>query len=469
MFILIVLNFSIYAFNYPLLYTLYRCSEGGGDSAFSFPSPALRSRRKCMKQSAKAAVIASAVVLCLLCVTLPVADQSDATGNTYYVDSANGSETGDGSKSNPWKTIDYNTVETGDTVYVSGNLSSLSINRAINVIANGEATASGPYFVWNDILSNASEQDDKMVGTISFTGITFTGMTNDTINPDYPDDCSGFTLKFSNCDFIADGTHMSLCAYRNYELIVDGCDFSFKTSSVEHEKENTYAMFIQNPSGLTVKGCTFDGYSRFINVENMTGEMSVTGCEFGDLVPVESGNDEARAIQIAGDMEGVEVKVENNKAINEDMGEYTGDSMFFSVHGGSTGSPDVTLGNNNVSGFDSLAFFFETVDGSIPTAHITSENNTCTDSTGQIIADPIMAENGHEIPEDLVTVVETPDEPADEPVSPPSYDDDEELPPMIRPGTSSSDDDSVTIVACAAAAVVAALMAVFLIVSYKKE
>lgn len=51
----------------------------------------------------------------------------------------------------------------------------------------------------------------------------------------------------------------------------------------------------------------------------------------------------------------------------------------------------------------------------------------------------------------------------------PSYDD-EDLPPIIKPGTSgSSKDDTVTIVACAAAAVVAALMAVFLIVLYRKD
>ena len=51
----------------------------------------------------------------------------------------------------------------------------------------------------------------------------------------------------------------------------------------------------------------------------------------------------------------------------------------------------------------------------------------------------------------------------------PSYDD-EDLPPIIKPGTSgSSNDDAVTIVACAAAAVVAALMAVFLIVLYRKD
>ena len=56
---------------------------------------------------------------------------------------------------------------------------------------------------------------------------------------------------------------------------------------------------------------------------------------------------------------------------------------------------------------------------------------------------------------------------SDEPVSPPSGWDDEELPPFIPP--QDSGDDTVTIVACAAAAVVAALMAVFLILTYRKD
>ena len=56
-----------------------------------------------------------------------------------------------------------------------------------------------------------------------------------------------------------------------------------------------------------------------------------------------------------------------------------------------------------------------------------------------------------------------------DPSTNPSFDD-EDLPPIVKPNTSeSSIDDTVTIVACAAAAVVAALMAVFLIVLYRKD
>ena len=63
-------------------------------------------------------------------------------------------------------------------------------------------------------------------------------------------------------------------------------------------------------------------------------------------------------------------------------------------------------------------------------------------------------------------------EPEPTPDNPPAGgDDDEDLPPIIRPGGSGSsdDDDTVTIVACAAAAAVAAIMAVFLIVLYRKD
>ena len=73
---------------------------------------------------------------------------------------------------------------------------------------------------------------------------------------------------------------------------------------------------------------------------------------------------------------------------------------------------------------------------------------------------------------EFATAPPDPDQPdVDDPISPPSGDDDENLPPVIRPGTSSSsgDDDSVTIVACAAAAAVAAILAVFLIMAYRKD
>ena len=62
----------------------------------------------------------------------------------------------------------------------------------------------------------------------------------------------------------------------------------------------------------------------------------------------------------------------------------------------------------------------------------------------------------------------------DRPVNPPITDDDDEyvpLPPQIVVDDSSSDegDDTISIVACAAAAVVAALMAVFLILAYRRQ
>lgn len=68
---------------------------------------------------------------------------------------------------------------------------------------------------------------------------------------------------------------------------------------------------------------------------------------------------------------------------------------------------------------------------------------------------------------ELVTSLEPAPEPDD-----PSFSGDEDdyvpLPPSVN-GSSGSSDDTVTIVACAAAAVVAALMAVFLVLTYRKD
>ena len=68
-------------------------------------------------------------------------------------------------------------------------------------------------------------------------------------------------------------------------------------------------------------------------------------------------------------------------------------------------------------------------------------------------------------------ISDDPNNPDDPAVTPPSVDDDDPLPPVIRPGASSpsTDDDTVTIVACAAAVAVAAIMAVFLIMTYRKD
>ena len=70
----------------------------------------------------------------------------------------------------------------------------------------------------------------------------------------------------------------------------------------------------------------------------------------------------------------------------------------------------------------------------------------------------------YEIDDDGNFVIVT-DQPANEPSYNPDVDDD--LPPFIP--TQPTEDDSVTIVACAAAAVVAALMAVFLILTNRKD
>lgn len=77
----------------------------------------------------------------------------------------------------------------------------------------------------------------------------------------------------------------------------------------------------------------------------------------------------------------------------------------------------------------------------------------------------VVAVNGDDVSEDYATseIIEVTYS------AQPGYDDDEDLPPFVPGQTQGSDDDSVTIVACAAAAVVAALMAVFLIVSYRKD
>ena len=352
-----------------------------------------------MNTKTNAVILASVMIASLLCVTLCIADESDATGTEYFVDSA-ATDGGDGSKSNPWKSIDYNTVKDGDTVNVTGTFDHIPINRFINIVGD-DAITNGITFHWSntDGLLADTEHDD---GKITISGLEITGMINDTRNSDDTTDYSSYTVEYRDCDFTAQSTHMSLCVYKGYNLVIDGCDFRFENN--ETQKDNTYAIFVQNLSGLTVRDSTFDGFSRFINADTISGTMTVENCEFEDLVPVEPGEFEARAIQIAGDMTELTVDISGNSAVNDTKTTDSSDQgIFFSVHDSSIGNPTVTVENNYVKGFDSLIQYASKDTGGIPKIEITGGDNICLDSSGNAVEQPVKAES-NESTADLVKV-----------------------------------------------------------------
>ena len=238
------------------------------------------------------------------------------------------------------------------------------------------------------------------------------------------------------------------------------------------EKDTLNAEFQFNTTGsVTFENCTFDKV--IVSSFKSTKTTTITGCEFKNVYDAYALKDIhspdatisgckfdncSGGIYFQGDGEKGDITIQNNTFTNMDSYAEAGKEnsrglIQFSGYGDYSNST-IIIKNNDYSG---------------DTPIIRQLNPTITPE----ILDPATIKNSNSFVGDLFVAgsvsVDDTDQNPDDSGTPGWSDDDEELPPMIRPGASSSEDDSVTIVACAAAAVVAALMAVFLIVSYKKE
>ena len=200
----------------------------------------------------------------------------------------------------------------------------------------------------------------------------------------------------------------------------------------------------------TITNCKFSNvYDAYALKDIYSPNASITGCSFDNC----SGG-----IYFEGNNEKGDITIQNNTFTKMDSyaeagKENTRGLIQFSA-AGNYGNSEIIIKDNEYSG---------------DTPIIRQLNPTITPEK----LDPATVKNNNTFVGDLFVAgsvsVDDTDQNSDDSGTPGWSDDDEDLPPMIRPGASSSDDDSVTIVACAAAAVVAALMAVFLIISYKKE
>ena len=233
-----------------------------------------------------------------------------------------------------------------------------------------------------------------------------------------------------------------------HNVTIKGCDFTLNSTT------DSVAMRFRQANNVSVSDCQVNGghsMAQLYGVKNLSFDNvnidSGSGISFGTSTPVKISNSTIKA-------ENYGLRGDFAKNVNADV-DVTGCDI--------TASQPVTVrkiidGETNTYSLD--------VSGCnlVPTSTYAAITLTTSDDEATIIAP-----SGDNVVVTEETPEPEPEEPTQEPEPTPGYDDDEELPPMIRPGASSSDDDSVTIVASAAAAVVAALMAVFLIVSYKKE
>lgn len=118
---------------------------------------------------------------------VPAMFQATGSGLTFYVSTSGNDQTGDGSQSNPWRTIQHaaNNVQAGDTV----NVLSGTYNESITIPSSGSATAGPIVFQGMDSGSGPAIVDG--------TGLTSPSTTNGLVNIDNQSYIAiqGFTIQ----------------------------------------------------------------------------------------------------------------------------------------------------------------------------------------------------------------------------------------------------------------------------------
>lgn len=232
-----------------------------------------------------------------------------------------------------------------------------------------------------------------------------------------------------------------------HNITIKGCDFTLNSTT------DSVAMRFRQANNVSVSDCQVNGghsMAQLYGVKNLSFDNvnidSGRGISFGTSTPVKISNSTIKA-------ENYGLRGDFAKNVNADV-DITGCDI--------TASQPVTIRK-----IDDTATNTYSLDVSgcnlMPTSTYAAITLTTSDDEATIVAP-----SGDNVVVTEETPEPEPEEPTQEPEPTPGYDDEEDLPPFIPAQPKDSGDD-VTIVACAAAAVVAALMAVFLIVSYKKE
>ena len=231
-----------------------------------------------------------------------------------------------------------------------------------------------------------------------------------------------------------------------HNVTIKGCDFTLNSTT------DSVAMRFRQANNVSVSDCQVNGghsMAQLYGVKNLSFDNvdidSGRGISFGTSTPVKISNSTIKA-------ENYGLRGDFVKNVNADV-DVTGCDI--------TASQPVTV-RKIVDGATNTYSLDVSGCNLVPTSTYDAITLTTSDDEATIVAPS---------DDNVVVTEETVDpepEPSPEPEPTPGYDDEEDLPPFIPTQPKDSGDD-VTIVACAAAAVVAALMAVFLIVSYKKE
>ena len=164
------------------------------------------------------------------------------TTDNYYFN-ASVTNDGDGSKDNPWKTINqlnFNKITNGSTVYISNgnyNVDNIDVNIDVNII--GENT--------NKTIIKGYNTYDEVFNFNKHTTITNITFTNSSTKVIY----NTGTLELNNCIFKNNNiTSYDACIKNNGKLTVNNCLFnnvsSQKSSVIYNSASNSINLYLKN-------------------------------------------------------------------------------------------------------------------------------------------------------------------------------------------------------------------------------
>ena len=431
------------------------------------------------------ATIALAIIL--LAIPFTFTDQVEASdtiynGQTWYVKEAGEAPSTPaadehGTLDNPVEltTNLWDTIQNGDTIYLVGTFeNAVSVLKNVQIIGTeGSVQKKGvvaDMYYWKGGERGTITLKDLDVTTpLSVEGTDVWYVENHGLNSFIFEECT-FSLSgvTDENDFPTGMTNIYV--YTVDSLVFRNCDFNGA-----YNGSNQWITAIQvinqstNVNSIEISDCSFNGHLRGCDL-HLAKKIVVENSTF--VMRDNHPTTDIYAIQLQQDLSGTDITIKGNDFVCESAG-----GAFLAIHSNSSftdgQAPGINLTENSIVGFETGIVYRQSSTGVYCPVPILAENNYF--STNGSTGIPIPAVDETDTPisglvkNDVYYLDETMtstniDQSQD---VPPSYDDDD-LPPFIPAQPKDSGDD-VTIVACAAAAVVAALMAVFLIVSYKKD
>ena len=310
-------------------------AQRGGGRHFLFSLPSLREGGN-MSKTAVLCIASVSILTMLLCIVVPM--DADAEGGSFYVDStADGS--GDGSLSNPWNVIDFEKVQTGDTIYLKGTFEELTMTKAVNLVGGF------------DTLTEPSEEQIGASGDSK--DATISKLKVDWYSDDFPDQYSSdpFCISITNLSVTEiNGGELGESVSMDYNKTNASLSFtdcvvgSFINLSHDDSStvgDNVYCLYFDH--------CTFSANSSDITVAISTEELyhvGITSCRF-------TGYDTSLSINYTYYTGGADITVDRNSFIVPEGGTVV-------MLDGYIATSDVVLSNNNVQGGNALLTFAPT-------------------------------------------------------------------------------------------------------------